>query len=143
MSDDLRITLEDAVLAALARGAESVSELANALNVDEDDVARVVERLKAEGLVREEVTGWWVFRRRVLRLTEEGFNRASKALERLERIAEEVRRRLSSGEGVEGLEEVLALTYVIPLLGWLNLIDLALINSMLMGAWVQDLSGSN
>ncbi len=140
----MEIPLEDAVLVAIARGVETVGELAEVLNVSREDVERVVERLKAEGLIREEVVGRWIFKKRVLKLTEEGFRRASEAYEKLRRLAEEIRERLSREEGREELEDlVVTWGYVLPLLGWLNLLDLALLDSLALGMWMQDVSDSS
>ncbi len=140
----MEIPLEDAVLVAIARGVETVGELADVLNVSREDIERVIEKLRNEGLVREEVVGRWIFKKKVLRLTEEGFKRATEALEKLRKLADEIRERLSSEEGREELEDlVVTWGYILPLLGWLNLLDLALLDSLALSMWTQDLSDSS
>ncbi len=139
----MEIPLEDAVLVAIARGVETVGELAEVLNVSKEDIERVVEKLRIEGLIREEVVGRWIFKKKVLKLTEEGFKRATEALEKLRKLADEIREKLSSREGSEELEDlVVTWGYILPLLGWLNLLDLALLDSLALGTWAQDVSDS-
>ena len=61
----LKISFRDAVLAAIASGAESSEEVANALMVREDIVKRAVVELKDFGLIVEVERGFWIFKRRV------------------------------------------------------------------------------
>ena len=71
-----KLSFKDAVLVAIASGARSIEEVANALMVKEDMVRGVIEELKRSGLVEEVERGFWIFKRKVLRLTEAGGVRA-------------------------------------------------------------------
>ncbi len=128
----LKISFRDAVLAAIASGAESIEEVANALMVREDIVKRAVGELKDFGLIVEVERGFWIFKRRVLKLTEEGRLRAEEVLERLRRIATEVKSRVSSDARPEELQGIIE-PYgpVLPLLFYLGFLDILLLESLL------------
>jgi len=128
----LKIGFRDAVLAAVAAGAESVGEIADALMVEEAAVERVVEELKSKGLVIEVEKGFWIFKKKVLRLTEVGRLRAEEVLRYLRELAAEVREKVGSSSRAEEVREIIE-PYgpVLPLLLYLGLLDLMLFESML------------
>ena len=128
------LSLEEAVLVAIARGAESPKDIAEALRISYEDADRVLEKLMHRGLVRVEERGWWVFKRRVYVLTEEGYRRAGEALEKLKSVAETIRKDLESRkrEAVDMLAS--QWSYILPLLVWLNLIDIPLLSMLALDA---------
>ena len=125
------IPLEDAVLAAIAQGADTVDSIARVLRVAREDVERAINRLRSLGLVRTEERGWWVFRKNKVVLSEEGYARAVKVLERLREIAKEVEREVKLGDKELINELGTSWSYILPLLLWLNFIDLAFLGSFL------------
>ncbi len=124
------ISLEDAILIAIAQGANTTDELANIFKMRKETIEKVLKRLEGKGYVRFTERGWWIFRKKVVELTEEGNDKALEAFEKLRSIAEEVKNRISS-EGEEAIRGIInTWPYIIPLLLWLNLLDLALLSSM-------------
>ena len=125
------ISLEDAALVAIAQGAETVDELAEVLRISRKDAENLLHKLSLEGLVKTEERGWWIFKRKVIVLTEKGFDRAVKALEQLKSLAETIRRELEAGRR-EHVESVFAQwSHILPLMMWLNLLDLAFLLSLI------------
>ncbi len=131
MADGLGL-VEAAILAAVANGVDTIEGLARLLRMDRGDVERVVEELKAKGLLVEEEKGF-IIRRRRLRLTREGYEalgRARRLLEEAAKSAREVLERVRrEGRGrvsLEELEGLLApeLLAVLPLLQFIGLIPL-------------------
>ncbi len=132
--------LEKAVLAALLRGVDSFGGLRRLINVGEDELRRVVNKLVQLGLVRVERRGL-IFKREVLKLTEKGFEEAEKAVKELESIARSVEEKLE-GKGLrERVEEIGFLddiAYILPLLTWLGFLDLALLSPLVFMVEDQD-----
>ncbi len=131
------IPIEDAVLAAIYSGADSVGKVASALRIPLAKADEVVRVLEARGYVRRRVCGAWIFRREKLELTREGEAKAREALEKLEEIASSVKSRVDSGEDIN--EIATQLSYILPLLVWLDLIDLAMLDMLMLDAmmWSQ------
>ena len=128
-----KLSFKDAVLAAIASGASSVEEVANALMVKEEMVRSVIEELKRSGLVEEVEKGFWIFKRRILRLTEAGRIRAGEALERLRKVAEEIRSKVGRELGPEEVQRIIEpYAPVLPLLFYLGLLDLLLLESLFL-----------
>jgi len=128
-----KLSFKDAVLAAIAGGASSIEEIANALMVKEDMVRRVIDELKRSGLVEEVERGFWIFKRKVLRLTEDGRVRAEETLERLRRVAEEIRSKVSEELGPEEVQKIIEpYAPALPLLFYLGLLDLLLLESLFL-----------
>ena len=139
--------LEKAVLAALMRGVDSLSGLKKLVNVDEEALRRAIERLESLGLVKRERRGL-ILKREVLVLTEKGFEEARRALEELEAVARRVEARLAKHEegrvtASQVASELGDLAYIVPLLAWLGLIDLAMLAPLTLAAQegYEDLSG--
>ncbi len=121
------MNIEEGVLAALFRGARTVGDVADALNIGEEDAERILRRLELEGLVKCSEKGWWIFKKLECRLTEKGFEKASKAFEKLVELAKEVRRKVEEG-GKAALAELPPTTLtLLPLLAYLGLIDPAIV----------------
>ncbi|HIC99335.1 MAG TPA: hypothetical protein EYP08_06840 [Pyrodictiaceae archaeon] len=131
--------LEAAVLVAIAKGIETLDELAELLRVDRDSIVKVLEQLEAKGLVKKERKGL-IFKKTVYRLTQEGYEVLEEANRKLREAAkelEEVGKRLEK-EHIEasktaplpreGLAELIAIA---PLLSWLGLLDIALMPVLL------------
>ena len=121
--------LEKAILVAVLRGVDTLGGLRKLINVGEEELRRAVDRLVALGLLRVERRGL-IFKREVLRLTEQGFEEAQRALRELEEAAKRLEDRLEEASVSErpavlsGLDDI---AYIAPLLAWLGLIDLALL----------------
>ena len=108
--DEQRLSpLEAAVLVLIARGVSKPEAIADVLRVAPEEVERVIEELKARGLVEETEKRILFLRRRTLRLTKKGFDILPKALEVLKSIAEKARqahealragREATGGQGV-------------------------------------------
>ena len=122
------ISFEEAVLVAIARGAGTVEAVSDALGVSRSDVEKVLEKLMAEGLVRVEEKGWWIFKWRALVLTRRGFEAAVKAHEKLAELASRLRERLARARGESAEALALAPAYLFPLMLWMGLLDLALLD---------------
>jgi len=121
------ISFEEAVLVAIARGAGTVEAVSDALGVSRSDVEKALEKLMAEGLVRVEERGWWIFKWRALVLTRRGFEAAARAYEKLAELASRLRERLARArESPEALAPAPA--YLLPLMLWMGLLDLALLD---------------
>ncbi len=124
------ISLEDAALVAIAQGAETIDDIAEALRISREDAERLLRRLSLEGLIRIEEKGWWIFKRKVAVLTERGFERAARALDQLKSLAETIKQKLQAGER-EYVESLFAQwSYILPLMMWLNLLDIAFLNML-------------
>ncbi len=129
----LNLSLKDVVLAVIASGARSIKEVADALMVKEDMVRGVIEELKRSGLIEEVEKGFWIFKRKVLELTEIGRAEAEKALEKLRKVAEEVRSRVSSEMPPEEAQKVIEpYAPILPVLLYLGLLDLLLLESLFL-----------
>ncbi|MET1101586.1 MAG: hypothetical protein ABWW69_03810 [Pyrodictiaceae archaeon] len=131
MAESLSL-LEAAVIAAVAQGIDSIKGLEQLVNVSREELERIILRLANRGLLRIEEKGF-IFKRRVLRLTEEGFNKLEEARRLLMRAAEEVkglaeRREESISDEVSRSYELL--TPIIPLLVWMDLLDAAILAQM-------------
>ncbi len=127
-----RVSLEDAVLALILDGAETPEEIASILRVDVEEVKRVLRGLEVEGLVRSEEKGFWIFKKKVYKLTSKGYEEAVKAKERLTESARKVRELLEKARsGVmpsdRVREEVEPYVPFIPLFLYWNLLDLMLL----------------
>ncbi len=126
------VSLEDAVLALILDGAETPDEIASILRVDVEEVKRVLRGLELEGLVRSEEKGFWIFKKKVYRLTSKGYEEAVKAKEKLAESARRVRELLEKArKGIVSSdrvrEEVEPYIPFIPLFLYWNLIDLMLL----------------
>ena len=127
--------LEAAVLVAVARGARTPGEIARILNVSEEDVERVVDRLVAKGLLARVKKKILFVRRVELRLTEKGYNALPEAervlreaAERLRRAAEALRdSRIATpyNPAYAALAPGEELLLVAPMLAWLGLLPAA------------------
>jgi len=122
------VKVRDLVLAAVLAGADTVDEIAEALRMDRDAAEKLVRSLMAEGLLVEEERGFWIFRRRVLRLTEKGVGVAQRALEELKRVAEDVRRRVVEARGEELADVLQPYAALLPFMAYLGLLDAALLS---------------
>ncbi|RLG82318.1 MAG: hypothetical protein DRO39_09605, partial [Thermoprotei archaeon] len=122
------VKVRDLVLAAVLAGADTVDEIAEALRMDRDAAEKLVRSLMAEGLLVEEERGFWIFRRRVLRLTEKGVEVAQRALEELKRVAEDVRRRVVEARGEELADVLQPYAALLPFMAYLGLLDAALLS---------------
>lgn len=132
----MKTRLDDAVLVCILLGYDTVDDIAEALRVDRGVVERVVNRLRALDLVRFEEKGFWIFKRRVLRLTDAGFERAMEVRRELERVAERVRADLERGVAPEEL--VAMYGYTLPLLALMGFIDLAMLAPILGLLFIPD-----
>ncbi len=117
------ITLDEAVLLAIAEGDSSISAIASRLNVDRNAVMESVSRLHARGLIRVEESGFFIFRSKKLVLTERGFQEVARVKEKLGRWIE------SLGSERDAVLRDLATDYgfllpVLYLLGFMALTDL-------------------
>ncbi len=126
------VNLEDAVLALILDGAETPDEIASILRVDVEEVKRILKNLELEGLVRSEEKGFWIFKKKVYRLTSRGYEEAVKAKEKLAESAKRVRELLEKARsgvipGDRVREEVEPYITFIPLFLYWNLIDLMLL----------------
>lgn len=115
MGDEQLTPAEAAVLVLISRGITKPEVIADTMRISVDEVKRLIESLKAKGLVEEEEKKILFLRRKRLRLTSKGFDALSEALELLKKIAERARHayeamrahRLSTeqaGDAVEGRE---------------------------------------
>ena len=125
------ISLKEATLVAIANGAENEDEIARALSASKEVVRKVIEELKAEDYVREELKGFWIFRRKVLRLTEKGFELASKTLKKLESLRNEIVKKIKDGDEDYLNNLMVSWSYIIPLLVWMNMLDLLLLGNFI------------
>ncbi len=124
------ISLEDAALVAIAEGAETVDDLAEALRISREDAEKLLRKLSFEGLVKIEEKGWWIFKRKVIVLTEKGFERAAKALKQLKSLAETIRKKVEAGEQDYVSSMIAQWSYILPLMMWLDLLDIAFLNML-------------
>ncbi len=118
--------LEAAVLLAVSKGVNTVENLALLLNVDKEELGRVVEGLVAKGLLNVQVKGL-IFKRKVLTLTRAGYNLLPEASKKVKEIAEKAREvvRKVREQGLSREEAYGLLTPympVLPLLVWLGLL---------------------
>jgi DNA-binding MarR family transcriptional regulator len=120
----------DLILVALLEGPNSSKELAEFTGMRRPEVEMALVSLRAAGLVVETEVKGLLRRKTVYRLTEEGIREAQEARKRLERVAEEIRQRAGEGD-VEKVEELLtSYALFLPLLLNLQLIGLALLQSL-------------
>lgn len=120
----------DVVLVALLEGPRTSGELARVTGLKGSELEMTLVSLEAAGLVRRQEVRGLLRRKTVYSLTEEGRQAAEEARIRIERVAEEVRRRAEEGDE-EALEELMT-TYalLLPLLLHLHLIDVALLHQL-------------
>jgi len=88
------ISAEDAALVCLMLGAKTAKDVSKALNLDEEEAARLLEGLEAKGLAKSRVGGF-IFKKRCFSLTKAGLERAQAAAEELKKRAKEVEERLA------------------------------------------------
>ncbi len=84
--------LSIAVLYAISLDKSNPKEIASLLNVDVNDVKKVIEELKAKGLVKEVEEGFWIFKTKKYVLTREGYNTLKEALKHLQPKIEEAKK---------------------------------------------------
>ena len=126
------LTIEDAILALILDGAESPNEIASILRVDVDEVKRALKNLELEGLVKVEEKGFWIFKRKVYKLTTKGYEKAVEAKKRISKIAEEIKNTLEKvKKGLIGKDTVISelepYIQFFPLFLYFNLLDLMLL----------------
>ena len=127
----IKLSFKDAVLAAIANGVGTVEELSRVFMVREEFIKRIIDELKTEGLVKEVVRGFWIFRKKTLKLTSEGFKMAEQAMVKLRELASEVKAKMEREISHEELRRILEpYMPVIPLLVYLNLLDLLLLDML-------------
>ncbi len=91
--DETRLSpVEAAILVLISRGVSKPEAIAEVLRLSPEEVKRVIEDLKAKGLVEEVEKRVLFVKKRVLRLTRKGFDALPEALETLRSIAEKARR---------------------------------------------------
>jgi len=122
--------LEDAILIAIANGAETPDQIARILRVDKSTVEDLLRKLEIEGFVKSEEKGKWVFKKRVYMLTERGFKRAQEALQRLQQVAEELKQKIAMGAQDEAVQLATAWSGFLPLMLWMNMLDMALLSML-------------
>lgn len=138
------ISFEEAVLVAIAKGANTVDSIASVLRARKSDVERALGELVAKGLVRVEEKGWWVFKRRVLALTRKGFEASNRAYEKLVDLASRIKEKLAAAsweerEALSGFESLVSgFGYLLPLLLWMELIDFALLTPLAITSFGQE-----
>jgi DNA-binding HxlR family transcriptional regulator len=120
--------LDSAILIAIARGYNTLSSLKHMFpGVDPGVLESRLKTLESMGYVRSRVKGL-IFKTKEYYLTEKGAEALNEASARLEEAAEEIRRlaqeRRPVSEWSGGAAE---LAWIIPLLLWLGLLDLALL----------------
>ncbi|RLG84553.1 MAG: hypothetical protein DRO40_00725 [Thermoprotei archaeon] len=125
----MRLSLDDAVLVLILMGYDTVDSIADALRVDYRVIENVVNKLRVLDLVHFEEKGFWIFKKKVLRLTKEGFEKAIEIRDKITSVAEKVRRDIEKGAGLEELAEIYG--YALPLLALMGFIDFALITPLL------------
>ncbi len=121
------LSLEDAILVAIAQGAETPSEIAKVLHVDKGLVEDLLRKLELEGFVKKEVRGW-IFKKTVYVLTEKGFNRAGKALEKLREVANQLRQMIEAGQVDAATQMASAWMSFLPLMVWMDLLPLTMLS---------------
>ena len=84
--------LSIAVLYAISLNKSNPKEIAAMLNVDVEDVKRVISELKSKGLIKEVEEGFWIFKTKRYVLTREGYNTLKEALKHLQPKIEEAKR---------------------------------------------------
>lgn len=138
------LTLEDAVLALILDGAEDPSEIASILRISIDEVKRALKSLELEGLVKVEEKGFWIFKKKVYRLTSRGYEKAVEAKKKINKMAEEIRSTLEkvkkgliSKDAVAGELEPYA--SFLPLLLYFNLLDLMLLLPLIELPFIADM----
>ena len=134
----MELSLEEAVLIAVARGADTIDKLSSLLRVSKKDIIRVIEELEIKGLIRFEKTGWWIFRRKVIRLTKDGFIEASKAFKKAEKVADKIREEIKAMNKDNAREFINTWGFILPLLTWLELIDLTFLDPLLLDMLMHD-----
>ena len=144
----IELSFKDAVLAAIANGIDTIEELSKVFMVREEFVKKIVDELKNEGLIEEVEKGFWIFKRRVLRLTSKGLRVADRAIVRLKEIADEIKGKIRKEMSHDELREVLKpYMPIIPLLVYLNLLDLVLLDILftmpLIAWWDADFIGGD
>ncbi len=136
MGITLTLSLDDAVILAISQGAKSAKDIAQILNVDENEVEKTIEKLKALGYIVEKEEGFWIFKHRAYYLTKKGFEKAEELKQKLEEIAKSIMDKVKEGE-IKSREDLYALypgiDYLIPLLLMFNLLDLSLLPFLALG----------
>lgn len=126
------ISFEGAVLALLLDGAETPDEIASILRVDVEEVERALRNLELEGLVKTEEKGFWIFKKKIYKLTAKGYEEAVKAKEKLVKLAGKVKELLEKARRAETSRDVIVgelEPYIpfLPLLLYFNLLDVMLL----------------
>ncbi|NPA96640.1 MAG: hypothetical protein GXO32_03460 [Crenarchaeota archaeon] len=121
------LSLEDAILIAIAQGAETPDEIARALHVDKGVVEDLLRKLELEGFVKKETRGL-IFKKTVYVLTEKGFERAGRALEKLREVANQLRQMIESGQVDEASQIASAWMSFLPLMVWMDLLPLTMLS---------------
>ncbi len=118
--------LEDAILVAILQGAETADEISRILRVDKGTIEDLLRKLELEGYVKSEIKGL-LFKKKVYLLTEKGFERASKVLEKIKEVANQVRVLAEQGRVDEATQIINTWSYFVPLMLWMDLIPLTLL----------------
>ncbi len=96
--------LSIAVLYAISLDKSNPRDIASMLNVDVEDVKKVIGELKAKGLIKEVEEGFWIFKSKRYVLTREGYNTLKEALKHLQPKIEEAKKILIERGENEALE---------------------------------------
>lgn len=131
------ISLDEAVLLVISEGASSINDIASMLNVDRKAVIDSISRLYNSGLIRVEESGFLVFRSKRIKLTERGFEEASKIRDKLGRWVDSL-----GGDKEQVLRDLSQeFSFIAPLLyllGIIALTDLAIHAVQSVGSDVED-----
>jgi DNA-binding HxlR family transcriptional regulator len=120
--------LESSILVAVSRGINTLGELSGLFRgVDPKVLEASLRSLEASGYLRSELRGF-IFKKRVYTLTEKGARALDEAARNVEKASIEARRLAREGRRVD--EWPVELAWILPLLLWLGLIDLALVSSI-------------
>jgi len=120
--------LDSSILVAVSRGVNTVDELSRFFKgVDPKVLESRLRSLEASGYLRSELRGL-IFKKRVYTLTEKGGRALDEAMKNVEKASLEARRLAREGRSVD--DWPMELAWILPLLLWLGLIDLALISSI-------------
>ncbi|BES82822.1 helix-turn-helix domain-containing protein [Pyrodictium abyssi] len=130
-----------AVLLAVHRGIDTVEGLAKALRVSREVVERIVEELKAAGLLEEYRSGL-ILKRRRLRLTRQGLDAVPEAMRLMEHAAVAAKKLLQEQRLPEdwswGPRELLLAAPLLPMLGLLTAMEAMMLLSVLTGLALAD-----
>jgi len=130
-----------AVLLAVHRGIDTVDALAKALRVSREVVEKIVEELKAAGLLEEYRSGL-ILKRRRLRLTRQGLDAVPEAMRLMEHAAAAAKKLLQEQRLPEdwswGPRELLLAVPLLPMLGLLTAMEAMMLLSVLSGLALAD-----